>query len=181
MRPPREIKEFEETVVQIDRVTHVVAGGRRFRFRATVVIGDKKGKVGVGVARGKDVQQAIAKAVYKAKKSIIEVPFKDTTVPYEVNMSFGGAKIMLKPAGRGTGVMAGGPVRAVLEAAGIKDVLSKMFGSSSRVNNVYATYEALKKLKKVSEDNEARRQKSAVRAPKKPAAKKPAVKKESKK
>jgi small subunit ribosomal protein S5 len=142
----REPKEFDERVVQIDRVTRVVKGGRRLRFRATVVIGDKKGRVGVGVAKGSAVVLAITKAVAQAKKNLITINMHDTTIPHEVETVYCGARVFLKPASPGTGVIAGGAVRAVVEVAGIKDILSKMIGSSNKINNVYATYEALKSL-----------------------------------
>jgi small subunit ribosomal protein S5 len=150
------VEEFEERVVQIDRVTRVVKGGRRLRFRATVVVGNKNGKVGIGVEKGNDVATAMQKAVAKAKKSMIEVNLKGTTIPHEVYAKQAGAKVFLKPASEGTGVIAGGPVRAVLEAAGVKDILSKMLGSNSKINNVYATLDALNSLgitaKKVKEE-----------------------------
>lgn len=145
----REEKEFEEKVVQIDRITRVVAGGRRLRFRATVVVGDKKGRVGVGVAKGLEVVTAIQKAVSKAKKAMVEVPLKGTTVPHEIEIKYCGAKVLLKPATDGTGIIAGGAVRAVLEVAGVQNVLSKMLGSSNKINNVYATFEALKSMRKI--------------------------------
>lgn len=146
-RYEREPKEFDEKVIQIDRVTRVVKGGRRMRFRAIVVIGNKKGKVGVGVAKGFPVVQAITKATAKAKKNITEVNLQEATIPHEVEKVYSGARVLLKPARPGTGVIAGGAVRAVVEAAGVRDILSKMLGSTNKVNNVYATIEALKELK----------------------------------
>lgn len=145
-----EVEEFEEKVVQIDRVTRVVKGGRRLRFRATVVVGNKNGKVGVGVQKASEVTGAITKAVADAKKHMIEVPMKNTSIPHEVYARQTGAYVFLKPASEGTGVIAGGAVRAVLEAAGVKDVLSKMLGSNSKINNAYATVQALKSLKKIT-------------------------------
>lgn len=142
----REPKEFDERVVQIDRVTRVVKGGRRLRFRATVVIGDKKGRVGVGVAKGSAVVLAITKAVAQAKKNMITINMHESTIPHQVETVYCGARVFLKPASPGTGVIAGGAVRAVVEVAGIKDILSKMIGSSNKINNVYATFEALKSL-----------------------------------
>lgn len=142
----REPKEFDERVVQIDRVTRVVKGGRRLRFRATVVVGDKKGRVGVGVDKGSAVVLAITKAVAKAKKNMVTINMHNTTIPHEVENVYCGARVFLKPARPGTGVIAGGAVRAVVEVAGIKDILSKMIGSSNKINNVYATFEALKSL-----------------------------------
>jgi small subunit ribosomal protein S5 len=141
-------EEFEEKVVQIVRVTRVVKGGRRLRFRATVVVGNKNGKVGVGVQKASDVTSAITKAVSQAKKKMIQVNLKGTTIPHEVYAKEAGAYVFLKPASEGTGVIAGGAVRAVLEAAGVKDILSKMLGSNSKINNVYATIKALDSLKK---------------------------------
>lgn len=139
-------QEYEEKVVQIDRVTRVVKGGRRLRFRATVVVGDKNGKVGVGVEKGGDVITAIEKATTKAKKNMKTVNLAETSIPHEVTAEFAGAKVFLKPARKGTGVIAGGSVRAVLEAAGVRDILSKIQGSSSKLNNVYATMKALESL-----------------------------------
>lgn len=146
-----EKKEFMEQVIDIDRVSRVVKGGRRFRFRALVVIGDGKKRVGVGVAKGADVQAAIAKAVEVAKKEMIEVSIYKTTIPHEVLSRFSGARILLKPASAGTGIIAGGTIRAVLDVTGIKDVLSKSIGSSNKVNVAYATIEALRSLVPASE------------------------------
>lgn len=141
------VEEFEEKVVEVDRVTYVVAGGKRMRFRALVVIGDRKGQVGVGLGKANEVPDAVAKAVYQAKKSIINVPIKDGTIPHEIKEKYKSALVLLKPASKGTGIIAGGPVRAVIEMSGITDILSKMLGSENKINNVMATYEALKKLK----------------------------------
>lgn len=142
----QEPKEFEEKILALDRVARVVAGGRRFRFRATAVVGDGKGRVGVGVGKGTDAPGSIVKAVARAKKSMITVQLKGTTIAHDVQVSFGGAKVMLKPASEGTGVIAGGAVRAVIEAAGIKDLLAKSLGSSNKINNAYATIAALQSL-----------------------------------
>ena len=142
-------KEFEEKVLEIARVARVVKGGRRFKFRAAVVIGDKNGKVGYGMGKGSEVQEAVRKAVAQAKKIMIEIKRNDTTIPADITSSFKGAKIILKPAPKGAGIIAGGPVRAVVDAAGISDVSSKMLGSSNKVNNMIATFEALKKLTKL--------------------------------
>lgn len=144
-------KEFNEQVITIDRVSRVVKGGRRFRFRALVVIGDGKNRVGVGVAKGADVQSAIAKAVEVAKKKMITINTYKTTIPHEVLSKESGAKIYLKPASPGTGIIAGGTVRAVLDVTGIKDVLSKSIGSSNKVNVAYATIKGLQSL--VASDN----------------------------
>ena len=140
-------KEFEEKVISIDRVARVVKGGRRFRFRATVVVGDGKGRVGVGVGKGSEVMTSIAKAVSRAKSQMITVPLKDHTIPHEIQVHFAGAIVLLKPASAGTGVIAGGAVRNVVEVAGIRDLLTKSLGSSNKVNNAYATALALSQLK----------------------------------
>jgi small subunit ribosomal protein S5 len=143
----QEPKEFEEKVISIDRVARVVKGGRRFRFRATVVVGDGKGRVGVGVGKGSEVMTSIAKAVAQAKRQMITVPLKDHTIPHEIQVKFAGAHVLLKPASAGTGVIAGGAVRNVVEIAGIHDLLTKSLGSSNKVNNAYATALALSRLK----------------------------------
>jgi small subunit ribosomal protein S5 len=140
-------KEFEEKVIHIDRVARVVKGGRRFRFRATVVIGDGKGRVGVGVGKGSEVMTSIAKAVSRAKSQMITVPLQGNTIPHEIQVHFSGAHVLLKPASAGTGVIAGGAVRNVVEIAGIHDLLTKSLGSSNKVNNAYATIAALSQLK----------------------------------
>jgi small subunit ribosomal protein S5 len=147
----QEPKEFEEKVIAIDRVARVVRGGRRFRFRATVVVGDGKGRVGVGIGKGGEVMSSIAKAVAVAKSQMITVPLKDNTIPHEVQVRFSGAQVMLKPASAGTGVIAGGAVRNVVEVAGIHDLLTKSLGSSNKVNNAYATALALSRLKAAPE------------------------------
>ena len=140
-------KEFQTKVVEIKRVTRVVAGGKRMRFRALVVAGDRKGKVGIGVKKGTDVAEAIGKATAEAKKNMIEVPIVNDTIPHQIRIKFKAAQIILKPVPRGTGIVAGGPVRAVVDLAGIKNISSKMLGSANKISNVRATYEALKKLK----------------------------------
>lgn len=178
------VKEFEERVVQIDRVTRVVKGGRRLRFRATVVVGDKKGRVGVGVEKGQEVIAAIEKATTKAKKNIKTVNLSETSVPHEVTAEFAGARVFLKPARKGTGVIAGGAVRAVLEVAGVKDILSKIQGSSSKLNNVYATLKALESLRPVEKAEKAepkKETKTEKKTVKKVEVKKPATKKPAKK
>lgn len=143
-------KEFEERVINIDRVARVVKGGRRFRFRALVVVGDGKGQVGMGIAKAGDVTSAIAKAVSQAKKHFMTVPIKNGTIPHEVTAKHAGAKVFMKPASPGTGVIAGGAVREVLEAAGVTDILSKALGSSNKINNTYATLEALGQLRETA-------------------------------
>lgn len=144
-------KQFEEQVIAIDRIARVVKGGRRFRFRVLVAIGDKKTRVGVGVSKATDIQKAIKKAVEVAKKNLITVPLYKSTIPHYVEVKNGGAHVMLKPAADGTGVIAGGVIRSVLDVTGIKDVLSKSLGSSNKINTAYATIEALSQLKPASE------------------------------
>ena len=151
-RRPRRVerdKEFEERVVTINRVTKVVKGGRRFRFSALVVIGDKKGRVGFGTGKANEVPDAIKKAIEDAKRNVIRVPIVGTTIPHIVVGSYGAGEVLLRPATEGTGVIAGGPVRAVLELAGISDVLSKCLGSRTPINVVRATVEGLSGLKTV--------------------------------
>lgn len=145
----RDQKEYTDRVISIDRVARVQKGGRRFRFRAVSVVGDGKGKVGMGIAKATDVTSAVSKASAKAKKSMITVPlYRHGTIGYEVLARHAGAKVLLKPASPGTGVIAGGAVREVLEVAGVSDVLSKSLGSSNKINTTYATLEAFKVLGK---------------------------------
>lgn len=139
--------ELEERVVAINRVTKVVKGGRRLRFAALVVVGDRNGRVGFGTGKAQEVPEAIRKAVESAKKNMIEVPMVGTTIPHEVRSEFGGAKVLLKPAVEGAGVAAGGAVRAVIELAGVADVTSKSLGSNTPINVVRATIDGLKKLR----------------------------------
>ncbi|TSD01258.1 MAG: SSU ribosomal protein S5P [Parcubacteria group bacterium Athens0714_25] len=148
-RPRREKPEFEQKLLDLARVTRVVKGGRRFRFRATLVIGDRKGRVGVGVAKGADVSDAIAKALNDAKKEVINVQLVEGTLPHDVFFKQGSAKVLLKPASKGRGVVAGGAVRAVMELAGVSDVVSKSLGTSNKLNVARAAIEALKQLRKV--------------------------------
>lgn len=147
----REAKEFEEKVIQVNRVSKKTKGGNRIGFSVLMIIGDRKGRVGVGLGKAPDVVSAIKKGIARAKKELIEVPMKGTTITHEVRIKQGAAKIMLKPAPPGTGLMAGGPVRAVVEAAGIKDIVSKILGTNNKASNVYATIAALKKLQKQRE------------------------------
>lgn len=139
-----EPKQFEEQVINIDRVARVVKGGRRFRFKALVVVGDRKTKVGVGVAKGADVQTAIAKATDVAKKNMITVPITNTTIPHDAEIKLSGARVLLKPAAPGTGIIAGGVVRQIIGVTGITNLLSKSLGSTNKVNIAYATIEALR-------------------------------------
>ena len=148
----KEEKQFEEQVVSIDRVARVVKGGRRFRFRALVVIGDRKSKVGVGVSKGADVQAAVAKAVDVAKKNMVTIkPTEKASIPHDTKGKVSGARVLLLPASEGTGLIAGGVVRVVVELAGVKNVLSKSIGSSNKINVAYATIDALSKLTPKSE------------------------------
>jgi small subunit ribosomal protein S5 len=154
-RRPRRVereKEFEERVVVINRVSKTVKGGRRMRFSALVVVGDKKGRVGFGTGKANEVPDAIKKALEDAKKNVFRVPLVNngTTIPHEATGVYGAGEVFLRPATEGTGVIAGGPVRAVLELAGITDVLSKCIGSRTPINAVRATITALKSLKTVN-------------------------------
>lgn len=143
---PQEPKEFEEVVINIDRVARVVKGGRRFRFKALVVVGNRKNKVGVGVAKGQDVQTAVSKATDKAKKNLVTIPVVNETIPHDAEVKLAGARVLIKPAAPGTGIIAGGVVRQVIGVTGIRNMLSKSLGSTNKVNIAYATVEALKTL-----------------------------------
>ncbi len=155
-REPRP-KQYDDQVINIGRVTKVTKGGRHFRFSATVVVGDRKGKVGLGTGKANEVPDAIKKATAAATKNVTKVALVDErTISHEAIGVRGASRVMLKPAGKGTGVKAGGPVRAVLELAGVKDILSKSLGSNTKINMAYATLEALKSQKSIEHVAELR-------------------------
>lgn len=154
-----EREELDERVVDIKRVAKVIKGGRRFAFRVVVVVGDNKGKVGVGVGKARGVPDAIRKAMDRAKRNMVEVPIVETTIPHQIISKHGGANVLLKPAAPGTGVIAGGAVRAVVEAAGYRNILTKSLGSANQLNVVLATFKGLQALKR-PEDEATRRGKS---------------------
>jgi len=139
--------DFEQYIVDLARVTRVMAGGKRMRFRACVIVGNKKGSVGLGLAKGKDVTIAVQKAAIKARKHLIHVPIVNETIPHPVEVKYASARILIKPAQKGRGLIAGGPVRMVLEAAGVPNVVSKMMGSRNKINNVSAVITALQLLR----------------------------------
>ncbi len=147
-RAPRAPQEFDEKVIRISRVSKKTKGGNNVSFTALVVVGDRKGRVGVALGKAKDVMNAIKKGVKRGKKTVITIPLVDNrTIPHELLVKYGAARLLLKPAPAGTGVIAGGSVRAVLELAGIKDVVSKILGTNNKMSNVAATFEALKIMK----------------------------------
>ncbi|CAN5375044.1 hypothetical protein BH09PAT4_BH09PAT4_06200 [soil metagenome] len=178
-----EEKQFDERTLHIDRVARVVKGGRRFRFRALVVVGDRKSKVGIGIAKGADVTAAVTKATEVAKKHMITVHLYKGTLPHEVEEKVGGARILLKPASAGTGLIAGGVIRTILEVAGVSNVLSKSLGSTNKANTAYATIAALDALvpsrswiTRKATPKAATTEETKEEAPKKAVAKKPATK-----
>lgn len=142
----RRISEFEEKIVQVNRVSKKTKGGNKIGFSVLAVVGDRKGRVGVGLGGAPDVSSSVKKGVAYAKKHLVTVPMKGTTIPFEIYIKLGAAKVLLKPAPAGTGVIAGGAVRAVVEAAGIRDIVSKILGTKNQASNVYATMEALREL-----------------------------------
>jgi len=162
--PVREVKEFEEEVLELARVTRVVKGGRRMRFRATVVIGNRNGKVGVGVGKSEEVVGSIQKAISDAKKNLIVVKMDGTTIPHDVAVKYKSASILMMPAAPGTGIIAGGAIRKVVELAGIKDILSKSFGTTNKISCSRATLEALSLLKENSFMQRAVARSAAIRA-----------------
>lgn len=143
----QEEQEFAQKVIEIARVTRVMAGGKRMSFRAAVMIGDKKGRIGFGVKKGADVSMAVNKAVNQAKKNLVHVKMSGTTIPHEARYKYAAARVFFKPAPEGTGILAGGAVRSVLELSGLKDVVGKMFGSRNKINNVRAAIKALESLR----------------------------------
>lgn len=184
----KEPKEFDEEVIQIDRVTRVVKGGRKLRFRATVAIGNRKGKVGIGVGKSQEVTGAIQKAIAKAKKVLTTVTLDGSTIPHELKVKIKSSKITFLPAAPGTGVIAGGPIRKVLELAGVKDILSKSYGTTNKLNNTKATFAALQMLRETPHMEKRKAKKKAAKpaakkpmAPKKTSEKKPAAKQTEKK
>lgn len=145
----RQPKEFEETVVSINRVSKKTKGGNQMRFSTLVVVGDRKGKVGVGIAKAPDVRNSVRKAIEAAKRRMIEVPLKGTTIPYSVLEKFSAAKVLLKPAPAGSGIIAGGAMRVVLESAGVRDAVGKIMGTKNKTSNVYATLKALESVSRL--------------------------------
>jgi len=159
----KEESEFEQKLVEVARVTRVMAGGKRMRFRATLAIGDRKGRVGVGVAKGADVTMAIKKAFNQAKKNLVRVPMLDGTVPHEILSKFKSAQVLIKPAKKGSGVKAGGAARMILELAGLEDVTAKILGSNNKINNVKAVLVALEGLKMPKKKEETAEVKKEVK------------------
>lgn len=150
-KPHSEPNEFEEKVIQISRVSKKTKGGNQIGFSALMVVGDKKGKVGVALGKAPDVSSAIRKGVKRAKKRMIMVPLDGTTIPFSIDIKKGAGRVLLKPAPKGSGVIAGGPVRSVVEAAGIRDISSKILGSQNQASSVYATFAALREIERLVE------------------------------
>ncbi|MBI2405873.1 30S ribosomal protein S5 [Candidatus Microgenomates bacterium] len=142
----REMNEFTEKVIQVNRISKKTAGGNQMRFSALAVVGDKKGRVGLGLGKAPDVVAAINKATSYARKHLIMVPLRGTTIPFPQTIKYGAARVLVKPAPQGSGIIAGGPMRVVFEVAGIRDVVGKILGTKNKISNVYATIEALKNI-----------------------------------
>ncbi len=159
-----EPKEFDQRILELARVTRVTKGGKRMRFRACVIIGDRKGRVGYGLAKGTDVQQSVAKAAAQAKKRLITVPLTNETIPHAVHQKFAAASIIIKPAPKGTGIKAGGAVRVVFELAGVPNAVAKILGSNNKINNTKATMMALRKLRVAPKKQKAAEQTEKVAA-----------------
>ena len=153
-RPP---SEFDEQVVQINRVSKKTTGGNKVGFSALTVVGDKKGKVGVGLGKAPDVSNAIRKGISLAKKHMVTVPLVDGTIPFRIDIKLGAARVMLKPAPKGSGIIAGGAVRSVVSAAGIENISSKMLGTENKISNIYATLEALRRVSEQAEKTQNRK------------------------
>ncbi len=153
----REPSEFEEQIVQINRVSKKTKGGNKIGFSALAVVGDKKGRVGVGLGKAPDVSAAIRKGIAYAKKHLVEIPLVNGTIPFRIDVKVGAAKIMLKPAPPGSGVIAGGAVRSVVTAAGIQNISSKVLGTNNKANNVHATLEALKRVSEQAKRHDERK------------------------
>lgn len=149
MQMTNQNSEFDEKIVQVNRVSKKTKGGNQIGFSVLVVVGDKKGRVGVGLGKAPEVSSAIRKASSYAKKHLIRVPMNQATIPHQIFIKLGAAKVLLKPASVGTGVIAGGAVRAVVEAAGVRDIVSKILGTGNQASNVYAAFEALKRLRQI--------------------------------
>jgi small subunit ribosomal protein S5 len=158
---PEVEKEFEETVVEINRISKKTKGGNQIRFSALVVVGDKKGRVGVGLAKASDVRSAIRKAILFAKRRLVNITLRGTTIPYSIREKFSAAKILIKPAPPGSGIIAGGPVRVVLEAVGIRDASAKILGTKNKISNVYATLKALTSISAIDKRKKEAKNKNA--------------------
>ena len=158
MNQGRPFSEYEEKVIQIKRISKKTKGGNQIRFSALVVVGDKKGKVGVALSKAQDVRSAITKAISSAKRRMDIIPLAGTTIPFSISEKFSAARVMLKPAPPGSGIIAGGPVRVILEAAGIKDASGKILGTKNKASNVYATLAALKKISQIDRKRKNRKE-----------------------
>ncbi len=152
-------QNFSEKIVEINRTSKKTSGGNKIRFTALVVVGDGQGKVGVGLGKSNDVANAIVKGISFAKKRLVDVPLVNGTIPHRIEVKKGAARVLLKPAPEGSGIIAGGPVRNVVEAAGVKNVSSKILGTGNKASNVYATFEALRRLSMLAKHEEARKKK----------------------